>query len=61
MLYLRACPKCETGAVRLSADWDVEYFQCLNCGYTLYIRPAVTSVKSLGSEQQITDGEGVAA
>ncbi len=61
MLYLRACPKCETGAVRLIVDWDVEYFQCLNCGYTLYIRSAATSVKSLGLEQQITDSGGVAA
>ncbi len=65
MLYLRACPKCEMGAIRLIVDWDGEYFQCLNCGYALELRPVDTPMthagKYLGSEQLITGGEGVAA
>ncbi len=61
MLYLKACPKCKAGAVRLIVAWDGEYFQCLNCGYAVDVRRAITSVKSLGSEQPITRGERAAA
>lgn len=61
MLYLRACPKCKTGAVSLILAWDGEYFQCLSCGYTVDIRPAINSAKSLSSEQANSGGEGVAA
>ena len=65
MLKLRACPKCKTGAIGLIVDWDGEYFQCLNCGYALDLRPVAAPVnhlgKHLGPEQPITGGEGAAA
>ncbi len=64
-MYLKACPKCKAGAIRLIVDWNGEYFQCLNCGYTLEIRsvvtPGATSGNRLGPGQPITGGEGVAA
>ena len=33
MLYLRACPRCRTGAVELSADMHGPFLSCLNCGF----------------------------
>lgn len=33
MLYLRACPRCRMGAVRLSADTHGPFLSCLNCGF----------------------------
>lgn len=57
MMYLNACPKCKAGAVRLITDWDGDYFQCLNCGYALYVKPDLGSVDSPVSELPHTRAE----
>jgi len=33
MLFLRACPRCRTGAVEYASDQWGPYLSCLNCGY----------------------------
>lgn len=33
MLYFRACPHCNTGAVLLNRDQAGAFFECLNCGW----------------------------
>ncbi|MCH8205556.1 MAG: hypothetical protein IH956_00960 [Chloroflexi bacterium] len=32
-IWLKSCPRCQTGAVVLDRDVYGEYVQCLHCGY----------------------------
>lgn len=61
MMYLNACPKCKAGAVRLITDWDGDYFQCLNCGYALYVKSIRGSIEGPDSDLPSTRAEEVAA
>jgi len=52
VLYFRACPRCELGAVEAKEVWDGYYFLCLTCGFVLECRSASMTSALLVEERR---------
>ena len=53
MVWLKACPRCRRGDLKLDSDMYGKFFQCLQCGHIKEINPKAVAepIKSPAPKQ----------